>query len=301
MHVASIFANHRPSLSVEFFPPKAPEAWDDLFTTIADLESLPIRVVSVTYGAGGSTRTKTHELVTRLKRETRYEPVPHLTCVCQTKEEVQEILSAYARAGIDNIMALGGDPPRSRPEGCPESEFTHAIDLVRHIREFDRGSLAPSGGARFGIGVAGFPEGHPGTPNRMREMEFLKAKVDAGADYICTQLFFDNADFFDFVERAEIAGITVPILAGVMPLLSLRSVERVPELALGSRYPAALLRRLAACSTDAEVSAVGIDWAAKQCRELLEGGVAGIHLYTLNRIDATVELIRRIGLEAFEI
>lgn len=293
MHVSTIFADHRPSLSVEFFPPGAPEAWDDLFETIADLESLPIRFVSVTYGAGGSTRTKTHELVTRIRNETRFEPIPHLTCVCQTKAEVEEILTEYAKTGIDNIMALGGDPPKGRPEGCPESEFAHAIDLVRFIRGF--------GGRDFGIGVAGFPEGHPGTPNRIREMDYLKEKVDAGADYICTQLFFDVGDFLDFIERCEIAGINVPILAGVMPLLSLRSVQRVPELALGSRYPAALQRRLAECRSDADVAEVGIDWAAKQCERLLSEEIAGIHLYTLNKIGATVELIRRIGVDAFEV
>ncbi len=292
MHVSTILAENRPSLSVEFFPPKGPEAWDDLFTTIADLEPLPIRFVSVTYGAGGSTRAKTHELVTRIRRETRFEPIPHLTCVCHTEKEVEEILTDYAEAGIDNIMALGGDPPRSRPEGCPESEFAHAIDLVGFIRSYPRD---------FGIGVAGFPEGHPGTPNRIREMDYLKKKVDAGADYICTQLFFDVGDFVDFVERCQIAGIDVPILAGVMPLPSLRSVERVPELALGSRYPAALQRRLAACGSDAEVAEVGIDWAAGQCERLLAEGAAGIHLYTLNRIDATVDLIRRVGVDAFEV
>lgn len=293
MHVSTIFADHRPSLSVEFFPPGAPEAWDDLFDTIAELESLPIRFVSVTYGAGGSTRTKTNELVTRIGTETRFEPIPHLTCVCQTKAEVAEILADYAGAGIDNIMALGGDPPKSRSEGCPESEFAHAIDLVRFIRGF--------AGRDFGIGVAGFPEGHPGTPNRIREMDYLKEKVDAGADYICTQLFFDVGDFLDFVERCQIAGINVPILAGVMPLLSLRSVQRVPELALGSRYPAALQRRLAECRSDADVAEVGIDWAAQQCKRLLEEDVAGIHLYTLNKIDATVELIRRVGFDVFEV
>lgn len=293
MHVSTILSENRPSLSVEFFPPKAPEAWDDLFETIADLEALPIRFVSVTYGAGGSTRTKTHELVTRIRKETRFEPIPHLTCVCQTKGEVGDILVDYAEAGIDNIMALGGDPPRSRPEGCPESEFTHAIDLVGYIRGFS--------GRDFGIGVAGFPEGHPGTPNRVREMDYLKEKVDAGADYICTQLFFDVGDFVDFVERCQIAGVDVPILAGVMPLLSLRSVERVPELALGSRYPAALQRRLATCRSDADVAEVGIDWAAEQCERLLSEGAAGIHLYSLNRIDATVDLIRRVGVDAFEV
>ncbi len=294
MHVSAILSTHRPSLSLEFFPPKASEAWDDLFADIVQLESLPIRFVSVTYGAGGGTRTKTHELVTRLQRETGFEPIPHLTCVCHTRAEIAEILGQYAAAGIENIMALGGDPPKSRPDGCLESEFEHAVDLVRFIRGF-----ATADGDGFGVGVAGFPEGHPATPNRVLEMEHLKRKVDAGADYICTQLFFDNADYLDFAERCEIAGIRVPILAGIMPLLSMRSVERVPDLALGSRYPAALQRRLAACSTDSDVAAVGMEWAAMQCNALIDAGVAGIHLYTLNRIDTTVELIRRVGTEAF--
>lgn len=294
MHVQDIFAKHPTTFSFEFFPPKSADAAESLYTTISELESFDPAFVSVTYGAGGSTRELTHDLVVRLKQETSLDPIPHLTCVCHSEQDIDEILERYACEGVSNILALGGDPPRGL-EGYSKSHdaFQHAADLVRHIRNFS-GHPDSRG---FGIGVAGFPEGHPATPNRLKEMEYLKAKVDEGADYIVTQLFFSNDDFHDFRDRCRLAGIDVPIIAGIMPVTSVKGMERMAELAAGARYPAKLLRALARAGDDsAAVEKVGIHYATQQCSDLLEHDVDGIHFYTLNKSDATREIYASLGL-----
>jgi methylenetetrahydrofolate reductase (NADPH) len=204
---------------------------------------------------------------------------------------VKEILSRYAEAGVSNLLALRGDMPPGADAAF--GEFAHAADLVRAIREY-RGHPDFHG---FGIGVAGFPEGHPATPNRLQEMDHLKAKVDAGADYICTQLFFDNRDFYDFRERCELAGIRVPILAGIMPITSLSGMRRMAHLAGGARFPARLLKALQRAGDSADaVQRIGIQYASEQCSDLLHHQVAGIHFYTLNQSTATREIYRNLAL-----
>lgn len=297
MHVQDIFQNHRTTFSFEFFPPKTPEAAEQLYDAIRQLEPLKPAFVSVTYGAGGSTRQLTHDLVVRIRRQTTLDPIPHLTCVCHQEQEIREILQRYAEQGVSNILALGGDPPRTLGDyDRTRDAFQHAADLVKFIKRFNETRV--HGDKRgFGIGVAGFPEGHPATPNRLLEMDHLKAKVDAGADYICTQLFFDNRDFYDFCERCELAGIHVPIIAGLMPIASAAGMKRMAELAAGARFPAPLLRTVARCGDDAEAAKrVGIHWATEQCRDLLDHGVRGIHFYTLNRSDATRQIYMSLGL-----
>lgn len=298
MHIQDILAAPKPSLSFEFFPPRSNEAWEDLYETIRDLESLHPSFVSVTYGAGGSTREMTHDLVLRIKQTTSIPPVPHLTCVGHRKEEIQVILERYAAAGVSNILALRGDPPRDQPDyDWSQGDFRHAADLVRFIREFNESGTHPDPRG-FGIGVAGFPEGHPNTPNRMAELDFLKAKVDEGADYICTQLFFDNHDFLDFRDRCRLAGIEIPIIAGLMPVTSLKGMQRMAELAAGARYPAKLIRTLNRAQSDAAaVERVGIHYAAEQCASLLDHQVDGIHFYTLNKSRATRDIFRSLGLD----
>ena len=293
MHIADIL-KRKPTLSFEFFPPKLAEAFESLFATIADLQALQPAFVSVTYGAGGSTRDLTHDLVVRIKQQTPLEPIPHLTCVCHSRQDIELILERYAQAGVSNILALGGDPPRDRlNHDRSQDAFRYAADLVRFIRQF-KGHSDPRG---FGIGVAGFPEGHPATPNRVLEMDHLKAKCDAGADYICTQLFFDNHDFLDFRDRCRLAGIQQPIIAGIMPITSKSGMQRMAELAAGTHYPAQLLRRLQDTDGSEEaLAAAGIDYASQQCRELLAAGVDGIHFYTLNKSQATREIYRQLGL-----
>jgi methylenetetrahydrofolate reductase (NADPH) len=297
MHVHDIFEKQTTTISFEFFPPKTEATAETLYKTIADLESLKPAFVSVTYGAGGSTRELTHDLVERIHGSTSLDPIPHLTCIGHTKDEIDQILDRYAAANISNILALGGDPPNNVTDyDRSKDTFQHAADLVHAIRAFnDSGVHADSRG--FGIGVAGFPEGHPATPNRLAEMDYLKAKVDAGADYICTQLFFDNRDYYDFCERCALAGIDVPIIAGIMPVTSTKGMARMADLAAGARYPAGLLRALARAGDDTEaVKNVGVHWATEQCRDLLDHGIHGIHFYTLNQSDATRKIFLSLGL-----
>lgn len=297
MHISDILSKSKPSLSFEFFPPRSESAWDDLYGTIRDLESLQPSFVSVTYGAGGTTRELTHDLVLRIRQTTSIPPVPHLTCVGHTKEEITSILERYAAAGVSNILALRGDPPRDEPNyDWSSGDFRHAADLVAFIREFNQSGKHPDPRG-FGIGVAGFPEGHPATPNRVLELEHLKSKIDAGGDYICTQLFFDNHDFLDFRDRCRLTGINVPIIAGIMPVTSLQGMKRMAELAAGARYPAKLIRALnRANSNPQSVERAGIHYAAEQCANLLNEGIDGIHFYTLNKSHATREIFNSLGL-----
>jgi len=293
MHIRDILAGEEPKFSFEYFPPKSEQAAEALFRTISELQGCGPAFVSVTYGAGGTTRDATRGLVRRLLRETKVNTVPHLTCVGHGEREIEELLESYAEAGVSNILALRGDPPKNSASSRT-GDFPYAADLVACIRRFSERH-----GHDFGIGVAGFPEGHPATSNRMKELDHLKAKVDAGADYICTQLFFENADFYDFPERCELAGIKVPILAGIMPVTSLGGLNRMAELAAGARFPAKLLRALArANGDDAAVRRIGIHYATTQCADLLDHGVKGIHFYTLNQSSATVEIFRHLGLHA---
>ncbi|MGQ0628528.1 MAG: methylenetetrahydrofolate reductase [NAD(P)H] [Phycisphaerales bacterium] len=298
MHINDIFAQHSTTFSFEFFPPKTTEAAEALYTSMTELESLKPSFVSVTYGAGGSTRELTRDLVVRLKNETRLDPVPHLTCVCHKEPEIRAILERYAEAGISNILALGGDVPKNLAGwDRGQDAFRYASDLVAFIRTFnaERRHQDPRG---FGICVAGYPEGHPSTPNRVKEMDNLKAKVDAGADWICTQLFFDNHDFLDFRDRCEVAGIRIPIIAGIMPVTSMKGLLGMSEMALGCRFPGPLLRRLNRTGGDPDaMRRVGIQWATQQCEDLLENRVRGIHFYTLNRSTATREIFLNLGVK----
>lgn len=295
MQIKEILEQNKPSFSFEFFPPKTPKGAEALFETISELEQLAPAFVSVTYGAGGSTRDLTHDLVVRIKSTTSLEAVPHLTCVCHSKSDIEDILSRYSTAEVSNILALGGDPPRDMQGYNRNSDaFQHASELVTFIKRFGASGRHPSPSG-FGIGVAGFPEGHPATPNRLVEMDYLKAKVDAGADYICTQLFFDNRDFLDFRERCELAGISVPILAGIMPVSTVVGMQRMADFAAGVRFPAALQRRVRACADDADVTRVGVEWATEQCQELVDNQVRGIHFYTLNKSRATLDILDNLS------
>ena len=300
MHAQDIFAKQRTTISFEFFPPKSQGASEALYGTITDLEEFKPSFVSVTYGAGGSTRELTNDLVLRIKNETTLDPVPHLTCVCHQEEDIRSILERYAENGVSNILALGGDPPRDLTNYKKgDDAFQHAADLVRFIRKFGEENHSDSRG--FGIGVAGFPEGHPGTPNRLKEMDYLKAKVDEGADYIVSQLFFSNEDFHDFRDRCSLAGINIPIIAGIMPINSTKGMERMADLAAGARFPAKLLRALRRAGDDTDaVEKVGIHYASQQCVDLLENGVDGIHFYTLNKSHATREIYASLGLKDTE-
>ncbi len=293
MHILDIFTAHPTTFSFEFFPPRTDAAGEALFGVIAQLQELQPSFVSVTYGAGGTTRDRTHDLIRRIQTETSLTAVSHLTSVCHNRSELEGILDRYAASGVENILALGGDPPRNKAGYDRANDaFRHAEELVRFLKAHAN-QPDPRG---FGVGVAGFPEGHPATPNRLKEMDFLKRKVDAGADYICTQLFFDNRDFFDFRHRCELAGISVPILAGIMPVERRSSLDRMADLALGARFPAPLLRSIARCEGD-DIRKVGIHWASEQCRDLLDNQVRGLHFYTLNQSDATRRIYQNLGVK----
>jgi len=277
----------RTTFSFEFYPARTPQASEELFETIRDLVPLEPSYVSVTYGAGGSTRELTHELVVRIHRETSLTVVPHLTCVNSTRSEIHRILERYQENGIKNVMALRGDPPKDGLKHVPQGEgFEHATDLVRFIQK---------NFSDFCIGVAGYPEGHPETPNRVKELEYLKAKVDAGAEYICTQLFFKNPEFYDFCERCDLMGIKVPVVAGIMPITSSRTMQRMSELALGMSYPARLMRAISRTDDDEKLARVGIHWATEQVRDLLDHNVRGVHFYTLNRSRHTIRIYDSLG------
>ena len=297
MHITDIINKGRPSFSFEFFPPKSERASESLFETIKDLESLAPSYVSITYGAGGTTRERTHDLVEKILEKTNLIPIPHLTCVQHTEEEISNILKRYSDKGISNILALRGDNPKGDAQfDRSKDSFCFARELVEFIRNYDNLALDKKSKS-FGIGVAGFPEGHPETPNRIKEMDYLKAKVDSGADYICTQLFFDNHDFFDFRDRCELAGINIPIIAGIMPVTSISGMQRMADLAAGSRFPAKLLKSIDRCNLDSDaVERVGIQYATEQCSDLLNNGVDGIHFYTLNKSKSTRGVFEALGI-----
>ncbi len=286
MHIAQVLQQPGTHFSFEFFPPKTEEASRTLFESIKELAPIQPSYVSVTYGAGGSTRELTRDLVMRITRETQLTVVAHLTTVGSSRDEIKRLLETYTANGIENIMALRGDPPKGQSFTQAENGFAYAAELVAFIKQYFPG---------LGVGVAGFPEGHPATPNRLKEMDHLKAKIDAGADYICTQLFFDNNDYYDFCERCEIAGIKVPIIAGVMPVTTRNGLTRTAELALGARVPAKLLRAVLRAENDETVEKVGVHWATQQVFDLFDRKVAGIHFYTLNRSKPTLKIYESLA------
>ena len=288
----SALFDRTPSFSFEFFPPKTPEGAASLLETVVKLQEFNPSFVSVTYGAGGSSRGLTRAVVHDM--QSRGIPtVPHLTCVGHTEAEIEEILHGYISAGARAIMALRGDPPRNQPYDPSKDAFRHAADLVRFIRVWEERQNLPY---RLSIGVAGFAEGHPDSRNRLKEMDYLKAKMDEGADYICTQLFFDNHAFFDFRDRCRIMDINVPIIAGIMPVTSISSMNRMADLSAGTNFPARLLKAMLRAGGDkASIERIGINYASNQCSELLDADVDGIHFYTLNKSKATLEIYHNLG------
>ncbi|MAI66680.1 MAG: methylenetetrahydrofolate reductase [NAD(P)H] [Phycisphaerae bacterium] len=285
MHMHDILNRDKTIFGFEFFPPKTDDGWDGLVSRLHTFEALEPSFVSVTYGAGGSTRTKTHDLVCHIAANTSLDPIPHLTCVGHSKQEITTILQSYQEAGIDNILALRGDKQQG---GATPQDFAHASELVKEVRAF--------AGKSFGIGVAGFPEGHPETPNRLVQMDHLKAKVECGVDWICSQLFFNNNAFYDWVDRCDVAGIATPTLAGIMPITSIAGMRRMAELAGGANFPAKLQRRLYRFQDDADaVAKIGATWAAEQCADLLDNNVRGIHFFTMNKSTATEQIYSSLG------
>jgi len=296
MHFQDMFRAHPATFSFEFFPPKDEQGFEDLYRSINELVPLRPNFVSVTYGAGGGTSDLTNRLVLRIKDDGLLDPMPHLTSVCHDEAHIRGLLEGYAEHGVSNVLALRGDPPRGMDDyDRSKDAFQYAGELVRFIKAFNEEGLHRDRRG-FGVAVAGFPEGHPATPNRIKELEYLKAKVDCGADCIVTQMFFDNRDFYDFRHRCELAGIKVPIIAGLMPIQSAKGMRRMADLAAGARFPASLIRAIRRAGEDTDaVKRVGQHWATEQARDLLDNEVSGIHFYTLNKSTATREIYKMLG------
>jgi len=285
MKIIDVLKQDKPAFSFEFFPPKDNDGFAKLFETIDNLKPLNPAFVSVTYGAGGSTRSKTIDLVGRIKKEIGLESMAHLTCVGHNSDEILNVLGDIKKQNVDNVLALRGDPPAGEINFTkPNNGFGYAVELVQFICE--RFS--------FCIGVAGYPEGHPESSNREEDLFHLKKKVLAGASFIVTQLFFDNKYYFDFVASLRNIGVDVPVIPGIMPIVNLKQIKRFTEVC-GASIPHDLMARMEAAQDDPEsVCQIGIDHAANQCRKLLIHGAPGIHFYTLNRSRATLSVLERL-------
>lgn len=281
------------TFSFEFFPPKTDDGEKKLFETIAQLKPLAPAFVSVTYGAMGTTRANTIRIVEHIKNQIGIEAAAHLTCVAHTRADIEQILEELHEKGIENIVALRGDPPQG------ESSFTPAPDGLRGARELVALIRRhPRLGKAFSIAVAGYPEGHIECRDKRRDLEYLKRKVDEGADAVITQLFFNNSDYLDFVKRARAMGIEVPIVPGIMPVTHGPQIQKFAAMC-GASIPHEMKAAIERFGDDqASVEAFGIEYATKQCAELLANGVPGLHFYTLNKSKATRQIYTNLGMAA---
>ena len=271
------------TFSFEFFPPKTPDAEAQLERALRDLEPLRPSFVSVTYGAGGTTRERTHDLVVSILQDTAMVPMAHLTCAAHSREELVGIVSRYRDAGVQNILALRGDPPRDLD--LPQGDLGYATDLISLVREV----------GDFAVGVAIHPEGHPASTDRTEDRRRQAEKL-AAADFGVSQFFFEAEVWFAFVDEMRALGVTAPLIPGIMPVTNVKSVKRMAEMS-GADFPKRLESRLRAVEDDAEaMHRVGVEAATELCRELLDDGVGGLHFYTLNRSSATREIYANLGL-----
>jgi methylenetetrahydrofolate reductase (NADPH) len=288
MRIVDLFGADAPVISFEFFPPKTEEGVETLYRTVKELRPCRPSFVSVTYGAGGSTRDRTLELVARIQRDLGITTMAHLTCVGSTKDEIRDTLQRLHASGIRNVLALRGDPPKGQAAfQATAGGFEYATELVAFIRELKMD---------FCIGAACYPEGHVECADSDEDLAHLVEKVDAGADFLVSQLFFDNDEYRAFARRARSAGVSVPIVPGLMPVTNVSQVERFTKMC-GARIPQELHRRLRIVENDSSaVVATGVQWAVDQGRELLAQGAPGLHFYTLNRSSATLAVHAALGL-----
>ena len=289
MRIATLYGGDHPVFSFEFFPPKTPEAAQGLMKTVAELRDVhKPDWVSVTYGAGGSTRGLTVELVSRIQSELGLPTMAHLTCVGHTASELKDVVDQLLANGVQNVLALRGDPPKGEADFVrTEGGFGYASELVTFLRE-------TYGHDELGIGGACYPESHPESTDAASDLRWTVHKVEQGVGFLITQLFFDDADYLTYVERAKAAGLTVPIVPGIMPITNVKQIERFTKMC-GASIPTDLHERLKRYADDpASVMAIGIEHAVRQCRELLDAGAPGLHFYTLNKSHATRSILAAI-------
>jgi len=282
MKLSDILARPGPHISCEFFPPKTDKGEENLWNCLQELKAINPAYVSVTYGAGGSTQERTKSIVERIKKETGLEPVAHLTCVGSTKKELGALLDDYNAAEIENILALRGDAPEGMDTfKAVAGGFSHATDLTAFVH----------GRGDFSIAVASYPEGHPESPNGVADdIRYLKVKQDNGADAVVTQYFFDNDYFYRFRDLADKAGVTIPLIPGIMPIGNFDQIVRFSGMC-GASIPTSVEKVMAPIREDLDaMKQAGIDLASEQCRDLLANGAAGLHFYTLNKSEATIAI-----------
>ena len=285
MKIGDIIKTRGSSLSFEFFPPKDAAAEARLFQTITNLKGYEPTFVSVTYGAGGGTLRNTRKVVMRIKGETSLTPMPHLTCVEQSQKDLDNILKEYKKQGVENILALRGDPPRGTDKFVAHPEgYCYAIDLVRLV--------VMVGG--YSIGVAVYPEGHSEAPDLETDLYYTKQKIDAGADFAITQMFFDNRFFYNFMERAEKAGISIPIIPGIMPITDIEKIKKFSQMT-GATLPKSIVGPMEKAATPEEARKLGMEFATRQCEDLRQNGVKYFHFYTMNQSRAVIEIVNNLG------
>jgi methylenetetrahydrofolate reductase (NADPH) len=287
MRINELLGGDEPTFSFEFFPPKTPEGEANLYRALSELRPLDPAYVSVTYGAGGTTRSKTLEIVSRIKAEFGLEAMAHFTCVGATTDELRSTLDEMRTAGLDNVLALRGDPPIGQQEWVKtEGGLEYSHELVGLLRaDYD-----------FAVGAACFPETHIHATSPEDDLRYLKEKVDAGVDFLITQLFFDNALYYDFVERARAIGIATPIIPGIMPITNYKQIAKFSSMC-GATMPEHVLTELDARRDDAEaVAEFGVSYATMQCADLLAHGAPGLHFYTMNRSPATRAILSALKL-----
>jgi len=291
MKISEYYKKQKHTISFEFFPPKTEEGEKKLFQTVTDLKKLAPSFVSVTYGAMGNTQVNTLRIVEEIKHKIGLEVAAHLTCVAHSRGEIERLLGVLQEKKIENIVALRGDPPQGETEFiAPPDGFHYASELVRFIRQH------PTLGKAFSLSVAGYPEGHPECKDKQKDLEHLKFKVDQGADAVVTQLFFNNRHYFNFVERARKIGIKVPIVPGIMPVTHGPQIEKFSRMC-GAEIPEEVREAIARFGEDqASIVKFGIEYATRQCEELLHGGAPGLHFYTLNQSLATRQIYANLHL-----
>ncbi len=289
--------DRKPVISFEIFPPKTEKGMENLEKVLQELAGLDPDFITVTYGAMGTTRDRTIEIASLIKNRYGVESACHLTCVGASRKELDQMLGRIYDAGVENIVAIRGDPPLGAKEFVPpEDGYKYGYELVRHIRDFEKNTLKKK---HFGIAVGGYPEKHPEAPDMPTDLENLMKKVEAGADIVITQLFFDNSKYFDFVDQARAVGIDTPIIPGLMPILSVKQIERITSMC-GASIPSDLKKRLDLCKDDDEKARrVGIAQCIDQAGELLRRGVPGIHFYVLNKSDHMKEIIESLHVHEF--